>query len=456
MQISAGRDVFVLPHGDEYLLYAPLAGRVVHTNADCIAQIQEYVRSGDASAVDRSVAETLGGLAWLESAHSPQAPPVDRPFRPTRTTLFLTNRCNLRCRYCYASAGEFSGHDMPSELYRAAIDLVAANNAQSKEPLHIGFHGGGEPTSAWDALMDVVEYAKAAEADLKRGGESTRVRFSLATNGVMSAEKRAYIGKTFDSVTLSFDGPAEVQNAQRPCADGSGSFDKVMAFVESLRGTKVTFAIRATITATNVARMPEMVEFFAKEVCPGTRCQKLQFEPIYFRGRARGCDDDFPSPESFIEHFIRAMDVARKHNVELGYSAARVKDCRVSFCGCAFDPFYITHEGDVTGCYEICDRQNPLAKTFHFGRYSQERKTFEIDTERLAKLRAMTVSNKPQCQRCFAKWTCSGDCPVKGTGFGGGSGDGKPRCVITQAITRELLARAVEERPRADKERIAS
>lgn len=442
MQLAAGKDVFVLPHEDGYLVYAPLAGRIIYANADCVAQIQAYVRTGEPASVDPAVTEQLGGLAWLDGVDAPQPLPADRPFHPTRTTLFLTNRCNLRCRYCYASAGESGGHDMPPELYRAAIDLVAANSVQAAEPLHVGFHGGGEPTAAWDVLTGAIEYAK--EAATRRA--SARVQFSLATNGVMSPEKREYAGETFHSITLSFDGPPDLQNAQRPCADGSGSFDSVMAFVESLRNKKTHLGIRATITTQNVGRMPEMVAFFATHVCAHTRCTKLQFEPMYPVGRGRRLDDAAPAPESFVDHFIAAMDVAREHNIEITYSAARLSDCRLSFCGCAFDPFNITHEGDVTGCFEVCDRQNPLAKDFHFGTYSWEQGAFVIDENRLARLRGMTVPNKPQCQRCFAKWTCSGDCPVKGNGFGDGLGDGRPRCVITQALTREILARAIDMR----------
>ncbi len=442
MQLAAGKEVFVLPHTqgkDGYLIFAPLAGRVVHANADCVAQLRTYILTGDTAKVEARVIDQLGGLDWLDSAEVPQAPPAGRPFHPTRTTLFLTNRCNLRCRYCYASAGEATGHDMPPEYYRAAIDDVAANIETSREPLRVGFHGGGEPTVAWNTLAGAVEYAKQTAERMARP-----VQLSLATNGVMNEERRAYVGETFASITLSFDGPKDVQNAQRPMASGKGSFDRVMAFVESLRGKPAYLAIRATITSGNVRRMPEMAEFFARHVCAKTHGGRLQFEPLYARGRARDRDEDFPDPEAFVENFLSAKQIANGMGVRLEYSAARIVDARLSFCGCADSPFNITHDGGVTACFEVCSRDNPLAGDFYFGSYEPQSKTFAIDADRLARLRAMNVLNKPQCQRCFAKWTFAGDCAVKGSGFGNGSGDGRPRCAITQAITRDMLQRAID------------
>ena len=434
MQLKPQIEIFALPFKEEYLIYAPLVGRVVHANSECVAQIKRYLETSDPSVVGEDIQRALGGLVWLTGANPPLPLPVDRQFHPTTVTLFVTNRCNLRCRYCYASAGHYEGHDMPAPVYRAAIDLVTRNAKRAGHPAWVGFHGGGEPSTAWPTLVDAVEYARCAAS---RDG-ITGVRFGIATNGVMPRDHAVFVAKTFPVVTLSFDGPADIQDAQRPHVDGHGSFDDVMAFIGVLREHNTPFVIRATITAANVRRMPEMVDFFATH----TACRQLHFEPAFSSGRCCGDMAQLASYDQFSESFIAAADTARKHKVQLRLSAVRLMGAFMSFCGCSQDAFNVTHNGDVTACFEVCEECQPLADTFFFGKYDVSSGGFRIDYDRLAFLRSLHVYNNPVCAKCFAKWNCAGDCPVKGNTGSDAQGE-TPRCHMIQTVTRAMLERSL-------------
>jgi uncharacterized protein len=360
--------------------------------------------------------------------------PVDRQFYPTSVTLFLTNRCNLRCNYCYAQAGEFKPCDMPPVIYRAAIDFVARNVKRAGGDLGVNFHGGGEPTVAWETFTGAVEYARSTHGE---------AHFAIATNGLMAPDKAEYVAKTVRMVTLSLDGPPDIHNIQRPCADGTDSFDKIMAFVDVLRRHKTPFAIRSTITENNVRRLPELVDFFVER----TGCRQLHFEPAFLSGRCSTIPEAVPPSDLCEAESLTPGDRGHARGAQVRFSAARITGAFSSFCGCAQDAFSVTPEGDVTACFEVCSARNSLADTYYFGRYSGGESRFKFDLDRLVRLRSMTVHNKPVCARCFAKWTCAGDCPAKGVQPFTNTDEESPRCRMVQTITQAMLGRAVDAKP---------
>lgn len=434
MKAQSPSNVYCLPHQEGYLIYAPFARRVAYVNAACAAQIQRYLTTGNIQEVHPDVIAKLGGVAWLEPPQLPFALPPDRHYHPCEATLFLTNRCNLRCRYCYAASGEKPLMDMPLEMMRAAIRLVARNAKRAGRTLQIGFHGGGEPTQHATALKCAVAYAK--EIAFREGLKSAQ--FYIATNGVMSPDQREFVATEFSTINLSFDGPRNIQETARPTSSGESSYDAVMAFVHALHRHQRPFSIRSTITADNVRQMSRLVAFFDQ----ATGCRLLHFEPAFSGGRCGRTSDDLPEWEVFAREFIQAWEEARKRRIDLRFSASRLEQPTFCFCGCANDPFTVTPDGYVTACYEVCDRDSPDADQYFFGRYSPD--GFRFDFQKLAQLRQLTVHHKPLCARCFAKWICAGDCPVKSPRPYGQAGGQSDRCKMIQQVLRSLLERAVE------------
>ena len=98
--------------------------------------------------------------------------------------LEITKRCNLQCRFCFASGGE--GDDVPrADLEQAFRDL----NAHGKSLVQLS---GGEPTLR-DDLPEII-------ADAKRAG----LRYvQLNTNGLRLAEDPNYAA-TLSAAGLSF------------------------------------------------------------------------------------------------------------------------------------------------------------------------------------------------------------------------------------------------------------
>lgn len=436
MIIFNNHDIFAIPHEDGYLIYLPIASSVIHANRECARQLREYFETGDPETVDREIKKLLGGLECLHMQTPPVPLPLDRQFHPTSVTLFLTNRCNLNCSYCYARANEFKANKMAPQIYKTAIDLIIRNAKRAGHQPGVGFHGGGEPTMAWDLLTGAVNYARKKAMEFGSG-----VHFGIATNGVMNKKQAEFVADVFPVVTLSLDGPEGIQNLQRPKIGGEGSFQDVMAFVDILQKHGTPYVIRSTITGNNVHVMKEMVEFFAKN----TECRQLHFEPAFSSGRCLGMLRGIPETETFADHFISALDCAREHKMQLRFSAARLMGNYLSFCGLSQDAFNVTPTGDLTSCFEISEQSDPLASTFFYGSYDNIQNKFDLNMDRLAHLRNLNVTKNSYCQKCFAKWNCAGDCPIKRIQPGQCTGDDTLRCDMIRRITKALLVSRIDE-----------
>ncbi|MDO5445446.1 MAG: radical SAM protein [Eubacteriales bacterium] len=108
--------------------------------------------------------------------------------------LELTNRCNLRCPVCFASAGEAAPHDLSMEEIEKQYDYLMAHGG----PFNIQL-SGGEPTMRDDL-----------PAIIRLGREKGFSFFQLNTNGIRLAEETEYAetlkNAGLNTVFLQFDG----------------------------------------------------------------------------------------------------------------------------------------------------------------------------------------------------------------------------------------------------------
>lgn len=87
-------------------------------------------------------------------------------------------------------------------------------------------------------MKAVTEYAQRRVREVNKA-----VGFYATTNAtLLDDEKIGFIKRHGISLMVSFDGPREIQDAQRPFANGKGSYDvivpkiKLLEHVDSMRG----------------------------------------------------------------------------------------------------------------------------------------------------------------------------------------------------------------------------
>lgn len=427
-------EVFSIPIQDsKYIVYAPVRRSAFVANARVVEVISQ-LRGGafDAAAdPDGSLMELLRALEMVDAG--PESPPsfacAGDP-RPVSVTLFLTTACNLRCTYCYASAGNGAPKFMALETARRGIDFVAANAAARHAPrMEVGFHGGGEPTLNWPVLTASFDYAREKAAELE-----IQLRSSMATNGVLSDDQADWIVAHLGGVNVSCDGLPAVHDKCRLTASGKGSSSRVTHTLRRFDAAKFSYGLRLTVTAEHIPALADSVEYLCSEFRPGY----IQIEPVYTLGRGAAA----PPAESdqFIEAYRAAAERAAAHGRTVQFSGARAGSLTNHFCCVSKDNFCLSADGNVTACFEAFSEDSPYARVFFYGRPAAEGGGYAFDRPVLDHLRNQAVEKREHCRSCFAKWSCGGDCYYKWmAATGGGEFNGSTRCHVIRELTKDQI-----------------
>jgi len=161
--------------------------------------------------------------------------------------FFLTWDCNLRCKYCY-EGGVRKTDSMSQKVAFDGIDFFM----KMTKRLHIQFFGG-EPLMKFGLMKEMGEYLKK--------NYPNRYDFSIYTNGTfVNDEVLDWFKKNKVHVTLSIDGPKEVNDINRVYPDGSSAFDKIKHVLDGL--DRNSSRIRMTVTPNNVENMFKSMKFF--------------------------------------------------------------------------------------------------------------------------------------------------------------------------------------------------
>ena len=130
--------------------------------------------------------------------------------------LNIAHDCNLRCKYCFASTGDFGeGRKlMSNETGKKAVDFLLQNSGD-RVNLEMDFFGG-EPLMNFETVKKIVEYARAQEPVYHK-----KFLFTITTYGMLlTDDKIDFINREMSNVVLSIDGRKEVNDRMRPRVDG--------------------------------------------------------------------------------------------------------------------------------------------------------------------------------------------------------------------------------------------
>lgn len=179
--------------------------------------------------------------------------------------LDVTERCNLRCPFCFAASGE--GQDMPQEEVFAALEDMYAKGIRF---LHLA---GGEPTVR-DDLDQIAAYAA------RLGYQYIQ----LNTNGLRLAEEEGYAQKLCDagvsSVFLQFDGVTDDIYRQ---TRGRALMDIKRQAIENCDKAELGIVLVATVVpGINDGALGSILRF-ALDNMPAVKGVHLQ--PVTYTGR---------------------------------------------------------------------------------------------------------------------------------------------------------------------------
>ena len=327
--------------------------------------------------------------------------PVNAPVKAL--CLHVAHDCNLRCKYCFASTGDFGqGRKiMPPEIAKKAIDFVIARSGV-RHNIEVDFFGG-EPLMAWDTVTQTVDYARSLEEKYNK-----KFRFTITTNGLLLDEdKRKYINENMDNCVLSLDGRREVNDEFRKTVAGTGSYDTIVPKFKALvdeRAPNLDYYARGTFTSHNLD--------FAEDVLSiaDAGFDRLSVEPVT---ADPGCgydltEDDLPKIEAEYDRLTDIMLERKKEGkpftffhfmVDLDQGPCVVK--RLRGCGAGYEYVAVTPDGDIYPCHQFVGKDE-------FKQGSVLDQSFNMDIAQ--KFAGMNIYSRPKCQKCWAKFYCSGGC----------------------------------------------
>ena len=405
---NIAKDTFIIPFEDYFILYAPLKNKILKINGGVVSMLKN-INNAELPDSDNEVFKMLVNNEFIilntkEKIDGISETPINEDnFRPTSVTLFPTSDCNMACVYCFASAGETS-HKLDLSIAKEAINFIAKNAIDKKQDyIRVGFHGGGEPLFNFKFTRDILKYSKEKCQSL-----NLKLKTSTATNGILNPTQLNWINENIDNVSLSFDGPAHIQDIIRPLKNGKGSTNYVLKSVKFFEENNISYSIRSTITNYSIENLIEIIDFFSQISTNKT----FHFEPVIETGRCSSSGTQGLSPKIFLEKLISAKEYAKNKRLNIYYSSGRIGEVMNKFCGAVGQNFFITPLGEITSCIEVSKVSDSKSDIFFYGKYNKET-GFKFDFEKLNYLGNRTVNNIPSCQSCFAKYNCAGDCLVK-------------------------------------------
>lgn len=410
--------------GKPYLYLVPSAAVVgLEPAADMVMQVlgsgaktrTDLLALADGLFTDAELDEAVGELLTMRAigpVEAPQPMPKILPLKqvPLGTmVLNVTNQCNLACTYCY-EYGEDKIVDtengaqpkfMSLETAKQSVDFMLREAGEAKSA-HLTFFGG-ETLLNFNVLKETIPYARQRAAELGKD-----VDFSLTTNAtLLKPDVIQYLIENQVGVTISFDGPPEIQNKFRVFHNGTGSYDIVAPRIKELLQKHRNRPVGARVTLT--AGTLDIVRIY-RHLTDDFGFPEVGFAPVTTASkREYALDEDGYSNmlaqfTALADEFKEAAIEGRHHgfsNVKETIAEIHQGMSKAYPCGAGIGLMGVSTSGDVALCHRFAGSDSHKLGTVQGG-VDREAQARFLDTHHLA--------NKTDCSTCWARPVCSGGC----------------------------------------------
>lgn len=175
-------------------------------------------------------------------------------FASTGLHIFvITDSCNMSCRYCQAqNECPKTTKLMSAEVAKKASDIALSS---PQKAITIEFQGG-EPLLNFEIIKYAVLY-------IEKNKKDKNVDFSIVTNlTLLTDEIIDFIKEHHINISTSIDGPMQLHNYNRPCVNGSGSFEKTLQSLSKLKDADISVGAIQTTTKRSLQYTKEIINTY--------------------------------------------------------------------------------------------------------------------------------------------------------------------------------------------------
>lgn len=339
-------------------------------------------------------------------------------------TIAPTLGCNMRCPYCYEDK---NGSVMSKETQLQLIRFIKAHldAYPNMKALSVTWYGG-EPL-----LQKNMIYELSKEFISLCDERKLAYSAGMITNGVLldkDTARRLHEDCKVDTVQVTIDGTPEVHNARRILADGTGSFDTIVANIEACKDF-MPIAIRINVDTTNEPELERLIEYFyGKGWGKNPSIYVSPVEP-YSEGCAQ-CSADCIEKKDFSEITLKIQQLKYEKNRDTVAGEFFSRPCTV-FCGHEKAGSYVIDpDGDCYNCWLDIGR-----KELSCGHINAP---FAI---REARYKWISNTLPEKCKACEYLPMCSGGCAH----FRVNTSAGEPSCPVAYYSYKETLRLAYSD-----------
>jgi uncharacterized protein len=334
-------------------------------------------------------------------------PPADFPLNTM--VLNVTNKCNLACTYCY-EYGEDKIVDtqygdqpkfMTEDTAEESVDFMLAES-KGQPVAHLTFFGG-ETLLNFPVLQRTVAYARRRAAE-----EGKRVEFSLTTNAtLLRPEIIQWLADNQVGVTISIDGPKEVQDGLRVFHNGKGTYDVVLPKIKELLQVHRSRPIGARVTLTqknmNVLEifrhLTQEIGFWEVGLAPVTAHDNRDYAIT-----SDGKDDMLRQFEELANEWLECALRDEHHgfsNVKDTIEEIHKGVSKAYGCGAGLGLMGVATDGNVSLCHRFAGSPEHTLGNVRDGVDREKQEQFLVDHH---------IASKTDCHTCWARPICSGGC----------------------------------------------
>lgn len=394
--------IYVVPISNVYLVYSPLNQISALLNHAAVSELKIQIDLiSDNCGDKKSKLYTLAENILDKSSQLAE----NQYFKPDFIGIIPTRVCNSNCVYCDFNPQDTDNkkmsYQMAADIVDWYVDLIFKNQ---QNILKIHFFGG-EPMMTQDVLEVVIQRAR-----LLADKNKITPYFEITTNGQYSTEAAEFVGTYFNSVVLSFDGFANVQNLHRSLPNSNKSFNNVNNTAKIIGESHAELNLRCCVSNKNINQLPEITKWF----CENFRVSIINFETLAENKNTQNSGIFKPDPIQFALQYYKSKQIAKNYGVDVNYSLDIHQDVpRITSCPVGTDVPIITPDGAINNCYLLSERWQKRGINLNFGQFISH-KNHHIDYKQLKNIKKK-IKTKQKCLKCFCRWSCAGGCHVDHT-----------------------------------------